>query len=563
MNTRRSNRASRPVFLRTCRYGLALLAGFGLAGCGAASDAELDSDAETTAADAQELIVTCNPPYTRVCVPPPPNSGVKLGFCFCQPPPRPPAQHFDLIPDYYVTHVVYAPPGRSSSITYSSSGSVGCSSSVSNGVKNDVSVKAEASGSFFGSADVSVSAGLEQETSRTDDLEVTVERSHEYTAHGQTDHIDHNYDEIWILIRPRLNMTFQPKGSVPSQTANMTWKFGAQDGVTNGIPMKIYAGWLNGALPMDSGVKLTLDFYGITPDKYAKLLAADPLFTGTTPNMTMDPGRFESVGVFPYVPPLNPDDDPSEEAHTVKRSETTTSSVASSTDISVGYSVEAGFDVGAFKASLEVSSTWTWTHSANLSNSIGTEISDSFTVGQPAFGYTGPNMLRVYKDKIFGTYAFTLDWPQGESNLALGRPSWQSSDLPGYGAVAARANDGNTSGNFWDSSVTHTDWGFVPWGGAGWPGQHWYVDLGSERVVTSVKIFNRTDCCTERLSRYNILAWDSAQYVWKVISDHSNEDTSGVSFLHLHVRPVRTQYVMVAKTDENYLHLAEVQVMGF
>jgi hypothetical protein len=333
--------------------------------------------------------------------------------------------------------------------------------------------------------------------------------------------------------------------------------------MTNGIPMKIYAGWLNGELPMEWGVKETLDYYGITPDKYAKLLAADPLFTGTTPGMTMDPARFEFVRTVAYVPPLRADDDPSEDTYSLKRSKTMTSTLASSTDISVGYSVEAGFDVGLFEASLEVSSTWTWTHSANFATSTGSEVTDSFTVGQPEFGYTGPNMLQVYKDKIFGTYAFTLDWPQGETNLALGRDSWQSSDLPGYGAVAARANDGNTSGNFWDGSVTHTDWGFVPWGGPGWPGQHWYVDLGSERVVTSIKIFNRTDCCSERLSNYNILAYDLAQEAWKVISDHSSEDTTGVSFLHLHETPVTTQYVMVAKTDENYLHLAEVQVMGF
>jgi hypothetical protein len=153
-------------------------------------------------------------------------------------------------------------------------------------------------------------------------------------------------------------------------------------------------------------------------------------------------------------------------------------------------------------------------------------------------------------------------WRAELLNLALGHSSWQSTDLPGYGAVAGRANDGNTDGNFWNGSVTHTDYGFNPWGGAEWPGQHWYVDVGAERVVQSLLIYNRTDCCGERLSPYNILAWDSAEYVWKVIANQSNAINFGL-FLFVPINNVRTQYVMVAKTDENYLSLAEVQVMGY
>jgi hypothetical protein len=48
-----------------------------------------------------------------------------------------------------------------------------------------------------------------------------------------------------------------------------------------------------------------------------------------------------------------------------------------------------------------------------------------------------------------------------------------------------------------------------------------------------------------------------------VISDHSGDDTNGMGFLNTPIDNVRTQYVMVAKTDENYLHLAEVQVMTY
>ena len=52
---------------------------------------------------------------------------------------------------------------------------------------------------------------------------------------------------------------------------------------------------------------------------------------------------------------------------------------------------------------------------------------------------------------------------------------------------------------------------------------------------------------------------------WVVVSDHSQEDHSQpgnlITSLDIPMRAY-TRYVMVAKTDDNFLHLAEVQVMG-
>jgi hypothetical protein len=162
---------------------------------------------------------------------------------------------------------------------------------------------------------------------------------------------------------------------------------------------------------------------------------------------------------------------------------------------------------------------------------------------------------------VYGTIKLLLCSQPDTENLALNRPSWQSTTLEGYDAGASKVNDGNTSGNFWDGSVSHSEYGFtgaVPEA----PGQWWYVGLDAERVVTAVNIFNRTDCCSERLSHYKILAWDSSTYTWKVISDQSESDTTGLPVITHPIANVKTQYLMVAKTDENYLHLAEVQVIG-
>ena len=169
--------------------------------------------------------------------------------------------------------------------------------------------------------------------------------------------------------------------------------------------------------------------------------------------------------------------------------------------------------------------------------------------------------LEYAKNAVYGTIKLLLCSQPEEENLALNRPSWQSSDLPGYDAGASKANDGNTSGNFWEGSVSISDYGFA-WGVPEASGQWWYVDLGAERVIKAVNVFNRTDCCSERLSHYKILAWDGSTSTWKVISDQSGSDTTYLPSINHAIANVKTQYVMVAKTDEDYLQLAEVQVIG-
>jgi hypothetical protein len=62
--------------------------------------------------------------------------------------------------------------------------------------------------------------------------------------------------------------------------------------------------------------------------------------------------------------------------------------------------------------SLTSPSTWTWTESTSVKDSAGTSLSEQPTVvvGQPTFEYAGPTILRVYVDKIWKTYFFSLDW---------------------------------------------------------------------------------------------------------------------------------------------------------
>lgn len=70
-------------------------------------------------------------------------------------------------------------------------------------------------------------------------------------------------------------------------------------------------------------------------------------------------------------------------------------------------------------------------------------------------------------------------------NLALGRPTWQSSNLMSYNS--SLAVDGNADSNFFHGSCMHTSTDDNnPW---------WAVDLGKRTNVREVYLTNRGDCC--------------------------------------------------------------------
>jgi hypothetical protein len=147
--------------------------------------------------------------------------------------------------------------------------------------------------------------------------------------------------------------------------------------------------------------------------------------------------------------------------------------------------------------------------------------------------------------------------PNGITDLALGKTATESSTA--YGGVASRAVDGNTDGVFNDNSVSHTNSELNAW---------WQVDLGASYNVSSISIYNRTDCCASRLSDYWVFVSNSpfntsltpAQQaavsgVWS-----SHQTTQAGTPTTISVPAVTGRYVMVQLNDTDYLSLAEVQV---
>ena len=81
-----------------------------------------------------------------------------------------------------------------------------------------------------------------------------------------------------------------------------------------------------------------------------------------------------------------------------------------------------------------------------------------------------------------------------------------------YGGEPKRAIDGNTSQNYNDGSVTHTKSETDPW---------WQLELADVKDIGRIKIYNRGDCCGDRLEEAIVEILDGSQkVVWeKTVAD--------------------------------------------
>lgn len=74
------------------------------------------------------------------------------------------------------------------------------------------------------------------------------------------------------------------------------------------------------------------------------------------------------------------------------------------------------------------------------------------------------------------------------------------------GGDAAKAIDGNTDQDFNQGSVSHTNEQTDPW---------FVVDLGSEKEISTINVFNRGDCCGDRLKGATVEIIDAGLHpVW-------------------------------------------------
>jgi len=130
-------------------------------------------------------------------------------------------------------------------------------------------------------------------------------------------------------------------------------------------------------------------------------------------------------------------------------------------------------------------------------------------------------------------------------NIAYGRPTEQSST--GWGGSSDRAVDGNTDGYYGNKGVTHTQHSRNPW---------WKVSLKKKYNIAYIQVFNRKDCCSDRLANFIVQITDDNSVVWTYRH-------KGIASLFTHIvvpTPVLGNGVKVSLEGREYLSLAEVQV---
>jgi hypothetical protein len=139
-------------------------------------------------------------------------------------------------------------------------------------------------------------------------------------------------------------------------------------------------------------------------------------------------------------------------------------------------------------------------------------------------------------------------------NLALTGTATQSSTYIGQQNLEAKnAIDGNTDGNVWDNSVTHTQWETQPW---------WQVNLLGLSDIDQIVLWNRTDGCSYRLSNFSVSVLDNLNHtIW--IDDFFSDGEYPNPSLTIDL-PDNTlgEIVKVNLIGSEYLSLAEVQVFG-
>jgi hypothetical protein len=122
------------------------------------------------------------------------------------------------------------------------------------------------------------------------------------------------------------------------------------------------------------------------------------------------------------------------------------------------------------------------------------------------------------------------------------RTATQSSE--GWGGKPQLAIDGKTSGNFGDSTCTHTQNDDGAW---------WQGDLGEIHEICKLVIYNRADCCVERNNNLQVKLDD--QLVGTILTAQLPSNT-------VETKCARGRVLKVQQPTAQYLTLCEVQVYG-
>lgn len=361
---------------------------------------------------------------------------------------------------FFIMTVVYAPPGTTaaktttgeqgfSSVNYGSDSTTGTTTSVAHSFKQSYQVSASLTCSI---CDIGLTGGGASFTFATNETDATALTTGKKTSSTITDNgpvedaVDHNFDQIWLLLRPKFDVTLFGTKIVwtldPDQSA--------------GELQYLYVGQLNNVpqFPIGPGLLRDLQTAGITRKDFEVILTADPLAGCLPPErlpgarvVSPPPLPFPCVAPAPTLPryvltPWNLPYDPPAEGNAVPlqtmlidNSSLQTTTTSYKEDYTYGVTATNVIPLGFLddlNATLSTQDSWTTETLNTTAAQTGTEQKASLTLGGPAFGYTGLQNMDVYFDTLYQTFAFV---PTGLSPLALHGTILSSQGKPAVGQL--------------------------------------------------------------------------------------------------------------------------------
>ena len=138
---------------------------------------------------------------------------------------------------------------------------------------------------------------------------------------------------------------------------------------------------------------------------------------------------------------------------------------------------------------------------STLQNRPGTWGSHQTTLPNPSTVIdTGGVQGRYIRVQLSGTNYLALAEVQASFWISRRVKQRRRAVLSPGNVGASAAVDGNTDGDYWDGSVSHTNDETNAW---------WQVDLGGSSMINRITVWNRTDCCSSRLSDYWVFVSDT------------------------------------------------------
>ena len=231
-----------------------------------------------------------------------------------------------------------------------------------------------------------------QEHGNTSEIDISKSKGLTIQVNGPSqDGIDHDQDEIWLLLNPVIELSVTGK--------NIAWAL-SNSGTTAKVQF-VTVGWLKNPSKMPRGVATALRNAGITTADYPKLLARDHFANGAT---NIDTTRFVPTDTtLPYELPGTT------ATYNITNDLTNKLSSSSKQEDSFTVTVKSGFRIGPVGIDLTNKDSFTWTNTSTYGTTTGSKQNASAAIAGPSASYAGATNVDVYYDTIYSTFLFAFD----------------------------------------------------------------------------------------------------------------------------------------------------------